>query len=358
MDKKKAWIYPYDITSMHMLEYAHRFTDYQVQKVSSPAGWGYSGEDAGKKIGVDTGLTVSDHSCLDFEDTDAVILLDSILKLDTGYWNNLIMKTADSGKEILDLRAKAGFEGAGPNYHSFGNSYTSMEDLTIKENHRLKNISKPIVLVLGSGERTNKFDIQLLARACFLEENFHVTQIGSKPFCEFYGFHSFPDFMYDPGITTEDKILKFNHYVDELARKEDGDVIIIGVPGGIAPHNDKYLNDFGFFNFMVANAIRPDYVILNTAYVDYNAEYMEALKTSLQYKYDYEVDSVFLSNQYINWETTEFIDELVYTTLDAGRVDAEALRCGVFSVYSEPDRSRFKCRMLKTLTGYSGYAAL
>lgn len=62
------------------------------------------------------------------------------------------------------------------------------------------------------------------------------------------------------------KKLRFNHYVNYIANSEDADIVIVGVPGGVVPISNK-LFDFGIMNYMVANAVKPDYVILNTGFV-------------------------------------------------------------------------------------------
>ena len=43
------------------------------------------------------------------------------------------------------------------------------------------------------------------------------------------------------------------------------------------PYSEKYNNDFGYLNFMVSNAVVPDYVVLATTYVDYNRDYINAI---------------------------------------------------------------------------------
>ena len=73
------------------------------------------------------------------------------------------------------------------------------------------------------------------------------------------------------------------------------------------PYSEKYNNDFGYLNFMVSNAVVPDYVVLATTYVDYNRDYINAIVDSLRYKYEYDVDAVFIGNSSINWDVTEYL---------------------------------------------------
>lgn len=235
-------------------------------------------------------------------------------------------------------------------------------DVCLKRDDKLygteiKKIDKPVVLVIGTGDRTNKFDIQLIVRECFQKKGYTVSQIGTKGYCEYLGFHSFPNFMYS-NLQVTDRILGFNHYIYELSKSENADVIIIGVPGGLMPYSEKYNNDFGYLNFMVSNAVVPDYVVLATTYVDYNRDYINAIVDSLRYKYEYDVDAVFIGNSSINWDVTESLDTLTYVTLDKNFIDEEVRKCNAYSVYDSDSIKQFSEQLINTLVGYDNYPTL
>ena len=131
--------------------------------------------------------------------------------------------------------------------------------------------------------------------------------------------------------------------------------MIIGVPGGVVPISNKLFDDFGLMNYMVANAVKPDYVILNTGFVDYNKQYIEAMAKALKYRLDYDVDSVFLSNFFINWEATDSLDKLVYMTIPTDIVNEEAEKCGCYSLYNNKNIEAFKRNLFSTLIGYGDF---
>ena len=83
-------------------------------------------------------------------------------------------------------------------------------------------------MIVGTGANTGKFDIQLRVREMFLSGGYKVSQIGSKSYCELWGFHSFPDFM-NKTLNAAEKIVRFNHYVNYIANSEDADIVIVGV---------------------------------------------------------------------------------------------------------------------------------
>lgn len=234
-------------------------------------------------------------------------------------------------------------------------------DVCLKRDDKLygteiKKIDKPVVLVIGTGDRTNKFDIQLIVRECF-QKRIYCFANRNKGYCEYLGFHSFPNFMYS-NLQVTDRILGFNHYIYELSKSENADVIIIGVPGGLMPYSEKYNNDFGYLNFMVSNAVVPDYVVLATTYVDYNRDYINAIVDSLRYKYEYDVDAVFIGNSSINWDVTESLDTLTYVTLDKNFIDEEVRKCNAYSVYDSDSIKQFSEQLINTLVGYDNYPTL
>lgn len=337
----KCVLYPYDISLLHMV--LHDFDNVSVKEIASPNGWGYVGEDAGDKIGIQAGIIVKDKQDICWKQIDKLLLMPSILPLDERELQDVVELAASFQVEVVDMRV--------PKERVLLKSETDTPESELKE------IDLPIVLVIGTGERTNKFDIQLAIRDCFKQNGYHVSQIGTKGYCEYLDFHSFPEFMYGGQPVTEG-IIKFNHYVHEIANTEEADVIVIGVPGGLVPYNEKYLNDFGYLNFMVANAVKPDYVVLATVCVDYNSEYINSVTNVLQYKYEYDVDAVFISNSCINWEVTKSIDRLTHVTLDVEYVKKEAEKANVYSVYEKSHVEQFKKHLLGTLSGYGEYSTL
>ena len=60
MKKKKAMLFPYDTSLLHMVIHRDTINEYEIVKVVSLKSWGYCGADAGAKLGVSTGVMVTD----------------------------------------------------------------------------------------------------------------------------------------------------------------------------------------------------------------------------------------------------------------------------------------------------------
>lgn len=347
MRKKKALLFPYDTSLLHMVIHRDTIKEYEIVKVVSLRSWGYCGIDAGAKLGVSTGITVTEDFQKALAEVETVIIADTSIPLECDLVNRYIEIIKSAGKELLDIR-----------YESKENEKKTFdEDLYSDGIPQIRDINKPVVMIVGTGVNTGKFDAQLQIREMFLSEGYKVSQIGSKSYCELWGFHSFPDFM-NKTLDTAEKIVGFNHYINYIVDAEGSDIVIVGVPGGVFPLSNKLFDDFGIMNYMVANAVKPDYVILNTGFVDYNNDYIEAMAKALKNRLDYDVDSVFLSNFYINWEATDSLDRLVYMTIPANVVNEEAKICGCYSLYNEDSIDECKKNLFSTLIGYGDFDAI
>ncbi len=357
---KKIMLYPYDISNLHLLQYQDANAQlYKVAYVVSPRGWGYTGEDAGKKVGIETNYIVKDQFEYNLKKSDVLMIIDSRICLEDSEIEKYIKIASDMGKEVILLKEIN--EEIIKKYHESIIDIRSIDsklkmDLKLKEQDNIiYDIKKPIVLVLGTGEQCYKFTTQILLREIFKANGYNVTQIGTKDDSYYYGFHPFPQFMLKNQISDKDKIIYFNHYVKALSENEESDVIIIGVPGGIEKYDNKYLNDFGVLNYLVSNAISPDFVVFNSMYVDYPEKYFPLINNSLKYKYNYALDAIFLTNSMVNWDATEDFQKLVYLTLDNNFVHETAKQFNVYTLFNEGDRKRFEQHILSTLEGYGKY---
>ena len=360
---KKIALYPYDISNLHILMYKSfaGITHEDAIACIAPTGWGYESEDAGYKLGIKTGIQVKNDLKI-VDDMDVLIITDSILPLPNTYiiesidralLHNVkvvVLRKVDADLQIL-LREKAGECSNLILY--IGNPIQLHSDIDMIDK-TIEKIPAPIILVLGAGERCCKFDVQLALREALHRNKYTVTQVGSKSYCEFFGFHSFPDFMMDYGKYPEqEKIVGFNKYIRQLYMSENPDVIIIGVPGGAFPFDDYFHNDFGLINYYVSNAIVPDYVIYNSLYVDAFPEYLKDVKNRLYHKFDYEVDQVFVSNYALNYAVSKSDLVLSYITCKTPTIISQIKELGVYNIYDEKMKSNAIETVIGTLHEYA-----
>ena len=79
--------------------------------------------------------------------------------------------------------------------------------------------------------------------------------IGSKNFSKIFDCYQFPTFMFR-NISEREKILAFQGYIRNIEKDEEPDIIIIGVPGGMMPFNEKFPGNFGITLYEVMLAVQ------------------------------------------------------------------------------------------------------
>lgn len=165
---------------------------------------------------------------------------------------------------------------------------------------KLKNIDIPVIMNYSMLENSMKFNTQLILKKIFENEEYRISQIGTKHYSGFFNIHPYPDFMFNTNISDRDKILCFNTYINDIIKKEKSDLCIIGVPGEIMPFNNAYNFNFGIMAYLVSCAVKPDYTILNTHYLKLNDEYINNLKGIFKYKFGNLLNNISQSNIRIN----------------------------------------------------------
>ncbi|SHJ38143.1 peptide maturation system protein, TIGR04066 family [Clostridium cavendishii DSM 21758] len=328
--KNKIVIYPYDIQSTPLLRYRHLLNDYEIIGVVSPKGWGLNNKDASSADGgPNIGIIVNDKLENLFDKCDTVIFIESENKLD---FNKVIypkiLKSIDAGKNIIcnlelenDILSKIKLR-CRENNVSFKYNFPHLNSNNSKiTSEEIYEINVPVIFVLGITERTNKFNIQLALRDKFLNEGYKVSQIGTKNYCEIFGFHSFPRFMFDPNITENEKIISFNYLIKDIEQAEKPDVIIVGIPGGTFPINKMFTHKFGILALEVSLGIKPDAAVFSVLYEDYYPEYFEQISNSIRYKFGFEVTCFNQSNTQLDWLTSKDQRRLVYNMLDSFFID-------------------------------------
>lgn len=104
MRKKKALLFPYDTSLLHMVIHRDAIKEYEIVKVVSLRSWGYCGTDAGAKLGVSTGIIVTEDFQTALAEVETVIIADTNISLEYDLVNRYIEITKSVGKELLDIR--------------------------------------------------------------------------------------------------------------------------------------------------------------------------------------------------------------------------------------------------------------
>ncbi len=188
---------------------------------------------------------------------------------------------------------------------------------------KIYTINTPIIVVAGINEAIDKFETQLLLRKYFVNAGYKVSQIGTKRFSSLFGMYAFPEFMYQD-IQEQDKIIRFNTLCKSIEKKENPDIIIVGIPGGIIPINNEFTNKFGMTAIEIGYSINADIMVLNINYDDYADDFYDEM--SLLVKYKFNIDSLYfgMTNHKIDFQRSREANILRFVT-----VDMEKIKCKI-----------------------------
>ena len=258
---------------------------------------------------------------------------DSILLVDSEYVSHpFIEEGIGQGKNIIDIE-KEDFDTC------------CLEGIT-EEQH----ITVPVVFVAGVAPYTEKFQVQLSLRNKLLENDYRVSQIGSKRYSRLFGFHPYPAFM-NGRMSNEQKVVSFKKYIKYIEGKEHPEIIVIGIPGGIIPVNKKHHFDFGITAYMISQAIRADYVVMNMLYgKNYTEEQLEGIRQVCRYRHNFEIDSFHLSNTLLD-PTSLTYDQLKFIKL--GKREYEKKVDGLYDLLNSTDMDKLYEDMITKLASYN-----
>ena len=184
-------------------------------------------------------------------------------------------------------------------------STISLEEFCLDEPlPKLYPINVPVIAVMGLTPNSSKFDVQVELRKTFSDAGYKATVIASNSLGKLLGMHIYPEFMFSDHSLAK-KTYGFNHYVNKLVKDERPDVIIIGIPDGIIPYNQKIHNSFGEITSIVCHAVHPDFSILTSGFLDVvNQDYFSQLKLLCRYRFDTEIFAFCISNNKIQENDT------------------------------------------------------
>ncbi|MCT4508888.1 MAG: TIGR04066 family peptide maturation system protein [Tepidibacter sp.] len=326
---KKLAIYPFDIESIQIAKYKEMLPNYEIVAAVSPPGWGLNNRDISyTDLSEPIGISVQNNLNDIIKDIDGVIFVDSFNDIDfyediysnmkiCAYNNKIIVdciRRKDNEKKMI----KEFLYNESKNYINYNEEYEHLNDLSLRE---IEEINVPVIFVCGLDEETNKFDIQMNIRKFIIDNQYRVSQIGTKTYSDIFGFHRFPDFMYYTHLSEVDKILRFNQYIKDIEKNENPDVIIIGIPEGINPASEIFNNQFGILCYEVSKAVNPDFAIISLPYFDYDLNFFNEIQNISFYKYGFMFDYFNISNARFDYVNSKQFNKRMYTRVEKEKVN-------------------------------------
>ena len=382
MEEKRALVYPYTDEFTPLFRYWKGFGKYNITHLVLPAGFGLTGKDAAEAdLSSPLGKLIEDDFEAALADVDTVIIADPggyFVTKREGPWDGTQtlpraviakMKLAmERGKDIVclmefqdemeeDLRKAAIELQVTISFLGDMEDKVFLKRVLQKKDKAPKKIPIPVIFVMGMGENTDKYLVQLGLRQRLAELGLNVGWVGSRRYTELLGGHSLPSFLNDLRYTEVQKIELFNHFVHEVAQEGAKDVVIVGVPGGVLPYNRQIHNQYGRTAYLMTQAVIPDYTVF-TAYCFEKIEewVLQGMVDAVKFRCNSGLDAVHVSRFDMDMNKTQELKVVHYHRYAQGAVDTlvQAYRTffpNTFNVHHDDELRRLLDAVVEELSG-------
>lgn len=315
MKCERIGIYPFNNDCNIFIQHSDLISpSYKVCELASLKGWGYADKNVTlysedyqiKSSPQEFEQTVDSLFVPEFDVSEQVenIIVNEIVNYIPKI-NKIMCYAKLTDNNLHRLKSECSSSGNCMLYYAYEADKTDDHKQYLKEDEvHLEQIDIPVIAVAGMWENTDKFKTSLVLRDKLIKEGYKVTQVGSRKYCELFGFHSFPDFMLDPEISENKKPLLFNRYIKKIAENENPDVIIIGVPGSIQSFSEKHTNHFGILPYLVFQSVLVDFLVMCTFYENSSTEFLEEVFNLCKYRLSGTVDVFHMSNLFFDMDET------------------------------------------------------
>lgn len=175
-------------------------------------------------------------------------------------------------------------------------------------------IPVPIILILGDGKFSEKFNVQLKLHNIMVSKGYKVLSFTSKEYGEFIGMNRLPKFIFDK-MSLTDKIVALNHYLYQIVHNQSPDLMLISAPGGVLPISSQFVEDYGEYSIVISNAAIADIVIRSLYYNQYDEEFFKNDMNSMKYRLNATVEYYNISRTSLVYPPS-LMDHLGFVCVD------------------------------------------
>ena len=327
MEKRRLAIYPFNDECIVFSKFADLISDeYIFCEAAAPRSWYYSS----KKINTSEGEYTVKYSINDFEHKCNTLLIPDFC--DSNFADlsiaKEICKYADRFEEIISdaFFSDESLKLLNSKCKESGCVFKNLKDCD--DNIKLPEISQflcqnsvPVIAVAGMWENTDKFYVQLQLKRTLEKNGYKVSLVASKDYAELFGAHRFPEFMLCQFEPENSKPVVFSEYLFNLEKKENPDVIIVGVPGPVHTLSDKITKGYGILPYITFQSFCPDFFIYCSLYFD-KKELMEEECNLCKYRLGVYPDIVHISNVNIKIDEQASMDGCSLQKIDNDAVNS------------------------------------
>lgn len=212
-----------------------------------------------KKINEELGVENDEDKMID--QCDILLLAENYRNFNMEKYYDILDKAVERNKEILvspRLREMLDLKKYKGEY-----SFLQKGIKRTKGNEGEKYVIEvPVIAVEGMGKNCSKFENQIDLKKMLERNGYQVSWISSNELAMLFGGTVFPASFYSDKRSFEKKVLLCMRYLYTISISEKPDVMIVGIPGGIAEFEANEKNHYGEYALIVGNAVQIDSSIL------------------------------------------------------------------------------------------------
>lgn len=298
-------LYPYDAALLPIVRHfeAMQKKDTLCRVIAVP-GYGGIGKDAAYACNQpDIGILVEQESEEALENWDVLYL--ALRHLPQAGGTKTVLKHAlKQGKQIIGIGTKmeVQYEWVKELRKEMPEIQMFISDELLPEaqsGQEYQPIRTPVVLVGGIAGREDVLEVVLTLAEELRNSGRTVACITNEPVCTLLGCYDYSA-LYKEYLDLPIAITKINQTVQAIEKKILPDVILMEAPDAIIRYHSLTPNGFGIYSYMLAQAVKPDYLVCCMPADMAYGELIEYFSRDFRIRYGTGIDAVHISNMLID----------------------------------------------------------
>ena len=298
-------LYPYDAELLPVVRHyeAMQKKDNLCGIIAVP-GYGGIGKDAAYACNQpDIGILVEQESEEAFEKWDTLYLALRHLP-QAGEVKTVLKHALRQGKEVIGIGTKLEMQ-----YEWVKELKKEMPEIQmlisddplpkVQSGQEYQPVRTPVVLVGGIAGREDVLEVVLTLAEELRGSGKTVACITNEPVCTLLGCYDFST-LYKECLDLPIAITKINQTMQEIEKKIFPDVILMEAPDALIRYHSLTPNGFGMYSYMLAQAVKPDYLVCCMPADMAYGELIEYFSRDFRIRYGTGINAVHISNMLID----------------------------------------------------------
>ena len=298
-------LYPYDAALLPVVRHfeAMQKKDTLCRVIAVP-GYGGIGKDVAYACNQpDIGILVEQESEGTFENWDVLYLALRHLP-QTGETKTVLKHALKQGKQVIGIGTKMEmqFEWVKELRREMPEIQMFISDELlpkVKSEQEYQPVRTPVVLVGGISGREDVLEVVLTLADELKSSGKNVACITNEPACILLGCYDF-SVLYKEYVDLPIAITKINQIVQTIEKRIFPDVILMEAPDALIRYHSLTPNGFGIYSYMLAQAVKPDYIVCCVPADMAYEEMAEYFSRDFRIRYGTGIDAVHISNMLID----------------------------------------------------------